>query len=502
MGCTPSDILKYLGRMGISANFNMFCDELKISDKKKSIISLRYNSINKKLNNDFWNIDTSYGSIYTGCYGRETANDGIQEIDMIFEMPSHLLVEYDECGGNSQARFLEDVRRSIAAIYPRTTINKEKQTISIRFSDNMCFNVFPGFIKDGGGYIFADLNGSWNVNKPISLQEAMKVVDKTTNYNLRKLCKMVKAWKQNCKVRIKDILIDTLAYEFLLSTNKNYKSYAQFDVMCLDFFKFLMSQQASKVVWDGVGNGQTIHNPENFRYKAIVAHFKIESAINLETSGKKWGSRQKWREVFGHKFPESVRIKLQINKLYERTISLHNAQKKCIRILNQRLMTFKGLQFITALLIVSGVLIIGFTENFDLGLALFMVSSVIFLIILYFQKYNLGDISIKHKQSALRTFLIKEEWQSLLKDLNNGDVDITIIRKRKDELQRNMVDVYRGASLSIDKRYAKAIEKINAISKIKEKLPVVRSGKMNIPVWQSNKFHVENKVQCLMNYRN
>ncbi len=498
----PNDILKYLGRMSISANFNMFCDELKISDKKRSIISLRYNSINKKLNNDFWNIDTNYGSIYIGCYGRETANDGIQEIDMIFEMPSNLLIEYEECGGNFQARFLEDVRRSIATIYPKTSINKEKQAISIRFSDRMCFNVFPGFIKDGGGYIFANANGSWNVNKPIFLQEAMKVVDKTVNYNLRKLCKMAKAWKQNCKVKIKDVLIDTLAYEFLLSTNKNYESYVQFDVMCLDFFKFLMSQQALKVICNDAENGQKMHNTENLKCKAIIAYFKVENAIKLEASGKKWVSRQKWREVFGHKFPESVRIKSQIKKLHEKTVSLHMEQKECIRILNQKLMTFKGLQILMALLIVLGVLIIGFTEYFDLGLVLFVVSSVIFLVTLYFQKYNLRDISIKHKQSALRTFLIKEEWQSLLIDLNNGNVDITIIRKRKDELQRNMIDVYRGASVFIDKRYAEAVEKINTISKVKEKLPVVKPGQVNIPVWQSNKFHVENKVQCLMNYRN
>ncbi|MFD2564858.1 SMODS domain-containing nucleotidyltransferase [Aquimarina rubra] len=490
--------------MGISVNFNMFCDELEISEKKKSIISLRYNSINKKLNNDFWNINTNYGGIYIGCYGRETANDGIKEVEMIFEMPSHLLVEYKECGGNPQARFLEDVRRSITSIYSKTSIDKDKQSIKIQFSDGMLFRVFPAFIKDGGGYVFADLtdDGQWNIHKPKSLQEAIKHVDATTHHNLRKLCKMVKAWKQNCKVRIKDVLIDELVYEFLLYSKKRYLSYLNFDIMCLDFFEFLMNQEPSKTTWNIVGSDQKIHNPDNFRYKAIVAHFKAENAIKLEHSGRKWNATQKWKEIFGYRFPESVKVESQLKKLYERATSLYEAQKKCVRILNQKVMTFKGLQLLIAVLIVSAILIIGFTEEFDLGLGLFMISSVMFLVVLYFQKYNLGNISMRHKQSALRTFLIKQEFQSLLIDLNRSDLDISVIRKRKDELQRKMTDVYRGTSKSIDRRYAKALENIHMISKIKKKLSIVKSGQVNIPVWQSNKFNMENSVQCLMNYRN
>ncbi|WP_299441889.1 hypothetical protein [uncultured Aquimarina sp.] len=490
--------------MSISANFNMFCNQLEVSAKKKSIISLRYNSISKKLNNDFWNINTSYGGVYVGCYGRETANDGIKEVDMIFEMPSHLLLQYEECGGKCQARFLEDVRRSIATMYPKSNVDKEKHIIKVRFSDGMHFNVLPAFIKDGGDYICADLtgNGIWNTKKPIHLIEAIKEVDKVTNHNLTKLCKMAKAWKQNCKVRIKDILIDTLAYEFLRSTKKTYESYSNFDVMCLDFFKFLMKQEPSKIIWNGVGNSQQIHNPDNFRYKAIVAHFKAENAIKLENIGKKWSARQKWKEIFGYKFPESVKIELQIKKLYDKAIMLYSTQKKCARILNQRVLTFKGLQVLMALLIVSGILIIGYTEKFDLGLGLFTLSSVMFVVILYFKKYNLKDISIKHRQSALRTFLIKEEFQSLLKALNRSDIDISIIRSRKEELKRKMFDMYQGTSKSVSKRYSNAIEKIQVTSKVKEKLPMISSGKVQIPVWQSNKFYMENKIQCLMNYKN
>ncbi|MDH7444032.1 hypothetical protein [Aquimarina sp. 2201CG14-23] len=221
----------------------------------------------------------------------------------------------------------------------------------------------------------------------------------------------------------------------------------------------------------------------------------------MEFLGRKWKARQKWREIFGYRFPESVRVELQIKKLFEKTTTLYNSQKKCIRILNQKVLTFKGVQVLTALLIISGILIIGYTENFNLGFGMFVTSSILFLVILYLKKYNLTNISTKHRQSALRTFLIKEEFQSLLKDLNRNDVDISIIRRRKDELQRNMIDVYKGTSKFVSKGYSEAIKKINSVSKAKEKLPVIDSSKIQIPTWQSTKFYRENRIQCLMNYR-
>jgi len=462
--------------MSISARFNMFCDELRISKKKKSIISLRYNSINKKLNNDFWSINTNYGGVYAGCYGRETANDGVKEIDLIFEMPSHLLNAYEECAGNPQERFLEDVRKSIAALYPNTSINTKKRCVRICFSDGMCFFVYPVFKNEDGDYLYANVegNGQWGLQKRISFIDAMEYGE----------------------------LIDTLAYEFLLSTKKSYNSYGKFDIMCQDFFRFLMNQPSLKTSWDHLGSDEKIYNFENFRYKAIVAHFKAKRAVGYGISGKNWTAGQKWREIFGNRFPETVLIDMQINKLNEKATSLYQAQKNCANILSKRLKVFIVFQLLCALVMVSGILIIGYTESFGLGLMLFTVASVSFISLLYIHKHNWGNVITKHKQSAVRILKIKEELIGLLLDLNVRDVEIAQVKKRRDELEYNMTRVYQGTLNFNDKRYVLALEKINAISKIKKKLTVVHPKKINIPVWQHNKFYLENTVQCLMNYRN
>ncbi len=490
--------------MSKSASFNIFCDALKVSDKKKSIISLRYNSINKKLNKDFWDISTTYGGIYVGCYGRETANDGINEIDMIFEMPSHLQETYEKYKDNCQVRFLEDVRRSIASIYPRTTINKEKNTIKVKFSDGMSFNVLPAFIKDGGTYLYADISetGSWKTKRPISEIEIVKQGNMVTDDNLKKLCYMIKAWKENCNVKIKDVLIDTLAYEFLMSAKTKYNSYYHFDKMCVDFFKFLMEQDPTRTKWIAIGSGREIYNPDNFRYKAIIAHFKAESAVKLDLSNKKWTSRQKWREVFGYRFPESIEVESQLRRLLEKTNKIYNAQKECAHILNQKIKIFRGFQLFNAGMIISGILILEYTTNFNMGLLIFLISALIFVINLYFRKYNLKEISAKHMQSASNTFLISEEFNYLLKDLNNYNIDVCVIKEKKIQLQRKMMDVYQGTSRYVGKQYFNTAKELSKFSETnKEKNNIIDSSKVSIPIWQNNKFFIENQVQCLMNYR-
>ena len=67
--------------MSVATIFKEFCNNLKISLDTRTTISIRYNSICKILNKDFWNMDTTHGGRYVGSYGRETANNWVSDID-------------------------------------------------------------------------------------------------------------------------------------------------------------------------------------------------------------------------------------------------------------------------------------------------------------------------------------------------------------------------------------------------------------------------------------
>jgi len=292
--------------MSVATNFQTFCDDLKIPTDKRSTISTRYNSICKRLNKDFWNMDTTQGGRYVGSFGRHTANGWVSDIDMIFEMPSSLKSTYDNYTGNGQSAYLQVVKNSIALTYPNTSLKGDGQIVKVNFSDGMSIEILPAFKNTDGSYAFADSNsgGSWRDTNPVPEINSINTGDSLTNNNLKRLCKMARSWKHCCNVPIKGLLIDTLAHRFLTDWSNKNQSYLYYDFMTRDFLKFLKNQNTTQTIWYAVGSGQAIYNSDNFRYKATVAYNKSLEAIQFESSDKKWSSKQKWREIYGNRFPE------------------------------------------------------------------------------------------------------------------------------------------------------------------------------------------------------
>ena len=291
--------------MSITTNFQNFCNDLKISSDKRSTISTRYNSVCKRLNKDFWNMDTTHGGRYVGSYGRHTANGWVSDIDMIFEMPPSLKSTYDNYIGNGQSAFLQSVKNSLAKTYPNSHLKGNGQIVEITFTDGISFEVLPAFKNSNDTFTFADSNsgGSWKTTNPIPEINAINTGNILTNYNLKRLCKMARSWKGYCNVPIKGLLIDTLAYRFLIDYAHKDQSYFYYDFMSRDFFKYLKNQKSDQTIWYAVGSLQNIYNSDNFRYKATVAYNKSLEAIQLETDNLGWSAKQKWREIYGYRFP-------------------------------------------------------------------------------------------------------------------------------------------------------------------------------------------------------
>ena len=291
--------------MSVASNFEAFCSSLLIGSEMRSTISTRYLAICKRLNLDFWNMDTTGGGRYVGSYGRNTANSWVSDIDIVFELPWSLYNQYNAYQGNGQSALLQAVKNSIIKTYSNTELKGDGQIVSVRFSDKMTIEVLPVFPNNDGSYTYADTNfgGSWKSTNPVPEIDAIASGDSHTNNNLRPLCRMIRSWKYYCNVPIKGLLIDTLAYRFL--TNWSYKnnSYLYYDWMGRDFFEFLKNQTTNQTIWYAVGSDQIISNPDNFRYKANQAYNNAVEAIQYQTDDKEWTSKQKWREIYGYRFP-------------------------------------------------------------------------------------------------------------------------------------------------------------------------------------------------------
>lgn len=291
--------------MSVATNFETFCDNLIIRQPKRSTISDRYLSICKRLNLDFWDMDTTSGGRYVGSFGRNTATNYVSDIDMLFELPWSLYYTYNAYLYNGQSALLQAVKESIAKTYPNTDTKGDGQIVQVKFSDGMQFEVLPAFKHDDGSYTFPNSNngGSWKKANPVPEIEAISNGDILTNYNLRPLCRMGRAWKRYNNVPIKGHLIDTLTYRFLTAWSNRDKSYLYYDWMSRDFFEYLKNQDSNQSTWYAIGSGQAIYNPDNFRYKATTAYNKAVEAIKQESDGNAWTSKQTWREIYGYRFP-------------------------------------------------------------------------------------------------------------------------------------------------------------------------------------------------------
>lgn len=284
--------------------FERFCNNLRFSDTSLQSIRTRYHSITKRINLDYWNStsDTAH-SLYVGSYGRDT-EISTSDIDMLVQLPFDTYKKYKAYTYNGPSSLLQEVKKSISQTYSNTKLKADGQIISISFSDGMVFEVLPAFERDDGSFVFPNSNdgGSWKVTDPRAEIGAINVWNSICNYNLKRLCRMIRAWRDTNSVDISGVLIDILCYNFLTSWDNKDKSYLYYDWMTRDCLKYISEQTTTQYKWKVMGSGRYINCFGSFQNKAKQSYKTALDAINYEKDYPYTASK-KWREIYGTKFP-------------------------------------------------------------------------------------------------------------------------------------------------------------------------------------------------------
>lgn len=288
--------------MGIAEDFEQFLKNLRVD--MPDTISLRYGEITAALNRKFRNTesDTS-NSLRVGSYGRWTAIKGVSDLDMLYIMPSSKWQDYKDGG---QYALLSDVRTAIRDRYPLTIVKVDRLVVQVLYKD-FHIEVQPVFESPDGSFRYPDTKdgGSWKTTKPREEIAEMAEANGRKNRNLRRLCKMTRAWKNKSGVAMGGLLIDTLVYNFLESTDYyDDLSYYYYDFMCRDFFEYL-SNEADHEFYAAVGSRQRVRVKKKFQRRAKSAYELCAKAI--AASGQK-NERQKWRDVFGKSYPAPAKL--------------------------------------------------------------------------------------------------------------------------------------------------------------------------------------------------
>lgn len=289
----------------VTPKFKKFCSDIAISSSTQSDISYRYKRITKQLNIDFWgSTSDTDNSLYVGSYGRGTAIH-VSDIDMLMRLPVSYYSQYNAQYGNGQSALLQAVRNSLRSTYSTTHLKGDGQVVVVAFNDNIKFEILPCFInKDNTSFTYPDTHsgGRWKVTNPQPEIRAIKSSNEALNYNLKRLCRMARAWKDNWDVPIGGLLIDTLSYNFLSQWRYREKTFEYYDWMVRDFFYYLKNQESIQQYWLAIGSSHRIYREGNFEHKALRCHNISVEAIEYENSGFSWSANQKWREIFGTKF--------------------------------------------------------------------------------------------------------------------------------------------------------------------------------------------------------
>jgi hypothetical protein len=286
--------------MTITEMFTDFLRNLAI-DNSASITS-KYEEITSALNKKFRNTESkTANSLQVGSYGRWTGIKGISDLDMLYIMPSS---KWNDYKNGKQSKLLDDTKDAIQARYPKTTVKKDRLVVQVIYNGFMV-EVQPVFEQDDGSFKYPDTynGGCWKITKPREEIKAMKEFVDQKNKNLRKLCKMARAWKNKCGVGMGGLLVDTLAYNFLKS-NSDYdnRSTACYGWLCRDFFKYL-SEEPNKDYYLALGSNQLVNVKSKFQRKAKEAY---ENSLTAIAAGETSSANKKWKKIFGRPFPVSA----------------------------------------------------------------------------------------------------------------------------------------------------------------------------------------------------
>lgn len=148
----------------------------------------------------------------------------------------------------------------------------------------------------------------------------------------------------------------------------------------------------------------------------------------------------------------------QIRNSFGRVVYSHKTHEKCVEILLSRLSKIKIAQIVLSGVTTAGFIGVILGDNLASAIVGVTVSTALLIINSYTKDYDLGEIAQKHKQAAIELWGIREQYISLLVDIQDGSIDIEEIKEKRNQLNEHLISLYSGAPSTTNKAYKLAQE--------------------------------------------
>lgn len=247
-------------------------------------------------------LSTYSTSLLVGSYGKNTEISPPSDIDILFKVPLERFNAYDTASYNGQSKLLQDVKKILQQKYTTTDgMRGDGQVVVVPFA-SFPVEVLPAFEAPSGKFLYPNTHdgGSWMVTDPKAEMENLRSSNKRTKGNTIRLIKMMKAWKYHKGVKIKSLVLELHAVDFLNRWQYSAESSMYYDWMVRDFLADLLAYANGSAPIPGLT--ERAHYGDSWKAAAERALKFAKSACDNETNYPALATTD-WKEIFGPRYP-------------------------------------------------------------------------------------------------------------------------------------------------------------------------------------------------------
>lgn len=149
-------------------------------------------------------------------------------------------------------------------------------------------------------------------------------------------------------------------------------------------------------------------------------------------------------------------LEAQIRECFGRVVYSTKTHEKCSDLCMGRLQWIKVVQIVLSALTTGGLLaaLLGDPKiSHGAIVASAIVSTILLVLSAYMKDVDPGQQAEKHKKTASELWNVRESYMSILSDLHDGHLDLQAARKKRDELQAKLANIYATAPRTTAKAY-------------------------------------------------
>jgi hypothetical protein len=146
----------------------------------------------------------------------------------------------------------------------------------------------------------------------------------------------------------------------------------------------------------------------------------------------------------------------QIRECFGRVVYTHKTHEKMAEGCTKAMRRYKWAQIGVSALTASGALSVVFLDKPQLKLATAITSILTLLISGAMRNFDPGGTAQKHRDAAASLWPVRESYLSLLTDLRMGSIQTDEATRRREDLQKKLAAIYKGAPQTNSKAYTEA----------------------------------------------